>query len=72
MARLSTWFRVKGSEIRDEAGGIVNARSGVPINVLITRRSDTASVGGATVINIPGGNQRVHSDPTSCRASTRI
>jgi Carboxypeptidase regulatory-like domain/TonB dependent receptor-like, beta-barrel len=38
-------------------GGIVNARSGVPINVTIAR-PDTVSVGGVTVTNIPGGNSR--------------
>ena len=38
-------------------GGIVNARSGVPINVVISR-PDNATVSGATVTNIPGGNSR--------------
>ena len=38
-------------------GGILNARSGVPINVTINR-PDTVTVGGATVTNIPGGNTR--------------
>ena len=38
-------------------GGIVNARSGVPINVTINR-PDTLTIGGATVTNIPGGNTR--------------
>jgi Carboxypeptidase regulatory-like domain/TonB dependent receptor len=38
-------------------GGIFNARSGVPINVIINR-PDTVSVGGVTVANIPGGNTR--------------
>ena len=38
-------------------GGIVNARSGVPINVTISR-ADNATVSGATVTNIPGGNSR--------------
>ena len=38
-------------------GGIVNARSGVPINVTISR-PDNLTVGGATVTNIPGGNSR--------------
>jgi hypothetical protein len=38
-------------------GGIVNARSGVPINVTINR-PDTVSVGGVTVTNVPGGNTR--------------
>jgi hypothetical protein len=38
-------------------GGIFNARSGVPINVVISR-PDTTTVAGATVINIPGGNSR--------------
>jgi len=38
-------------------GGILNARSGVPINVTINR-PDTLSINGATVTNIPGGNTR--------------
>ena len=38
-------------------GGIVNARSGVPINVTINR-PDNITVAGATVTNIPGGNSR--------------
>jgi hypothetical protein len=38
-------------------GGIVNARSGVPINVTIAR-PDNVTVGGVTVTNIPGGNSR--------------
>ncbi len=38
-------------------GGIVNARSGVPINVTINR-PDNITVTGATVVNIPGGNSR--------------
>jgi len=38
-------------------GGIVNARSGVPINVAIAR-PDNATVNGVTVTNIPGGNSR--------------
>jgi hypothetical protein len=38
-------------------GGIVNARSGVPINVTINR-PDTVTIGGVTVVNIPGGNTR--------------
>jgi hypothetical protein len=38
-------------------GGIVNARSGVPINVTINR-PDTVPQGTATIINIPGGNSR--------------
>jgi hypothetical protein len=38
-------------------GGILNARSGVPINVLISR-PDNITVGGVTVTNIPGGNSR--------------
>ena len=38
-------------------GGILNARSGVPINVTIAR-PDTVPVGGVTVTNIPGGNSR--------------
>jgi len=38
-------------------GGILNARSGVPINVTINR-PDTVTVGGVTLTNIPGGNTR--------------
>jgi hypothetical protein len=38
-------------------GAIVNARSGVPINVTINR-PDNITVGGVTVTNIPGGNSR--------------
>ncbi len=38
-------------------GGILNARSGVPINVTINR-PDTVTVGGVTVTNVPGGNTR--------------
>lgn len=38
-------------------GGIVNARSGLPINVTINR-PDTVSVNGVTVTNVPGGNTR--------------
>ena len=38
-------------------GTIVNARSGVPINVVIAR-PDNVTVNGATVTNIPGGNSR--------------
>ncbi len=38
-------------------GGMINARSGVPINVIISR-PDTVTVNGATVANIPGGNSR--------------
>ena len=38
-------------------GGIVNARSGVPINVVISR-PDNATVNGVAVTNIPGGNSR--------------
>ena len=38
-------------------GGIFNARSGVPINVIMSR-PDNATVNGATVTNIPGGNSR--------------
>ena len=38
-------------------GGIVNARSGVPINVTINR-PDTVTSNGVTVTNIPGGNTR--------------
>jgi Carboxypeptidase regulatory-like domain len=38
-------------------GGILNARSGVPINVTISR-ADNATVNGVTVTNIPGGNSR--------------
>ncbi len=38
-------------------GGIVNARSGVPINV-VQSRPDNITVNGVTVVNIPGGNSR--------------
>ena len=38
-------------------GAIVNSRSGVPINVTISR-PDNVTVSGATVTNIPGGNSR--------------
>jgi hypothetical protein len=38
-------------------GGILNARSGVPINVTISR-PDTLTISGVTVTNIPGGNTR--------------
>ena len=38
-------------------GGILNARSGVPINVTISR-ADNTTVNGQTVMNIPGGNSR--------------
>jgi hypothetical protein len=38
-------------------GGIVNARSGVPINVVISR-PDNKTVNGVTVANILGGNSR--------------
>jgi hypothetical protein len=38
-------------------GTIVNARSGVPINVTINR-PDNKTVNGVTVTNIPGGNSR--------------
>ena len=38
-------------------GGIVNARSGVPLNVTINR-PDTVSVNSVTVTNVPGGNTR--------------
>jgi hypothetical protein len=38
-------------------GGIVNGRSGVPLNVTISR-PDNVTVNGATVTNIPGGNSR--------------
>ena len=38
-------------------GSIFNGRSGVPINVTIAR-PDNATVNGATVTNIPGGNSR--------------
>ncbi len=38
-------------------GGIVNARSGVPINVVMSR-PDNATVNGVTVANIIGGNSR--------------
>ncbi len=38
-------------------GSIVNARSGVPINV-VQSRPDNITVNGVTVVNIPGGNSR--------------
>jgi hypothetical protein len=38
-------------------GGILNARSGVPVNVTISR-ADNVTVAGQTVANIPGGNSR--------------
>ena len=38
-------------------GGIVNARSGVPLNVTIAR-PDNVTVNGVNVANIPGGNSR--------------
>jgi Carboxypeptidase regulatory-like domain/TonB dependent receptor-like, beta-barrel len=38
-------------------GGIVNSRSGVPINVTINR-PDTLTLNGVTVTNVPGGNTR--------------
>lgn len=38
-------------------GGIVNGRSGVPLNVTINR-PDNVTVNGVTVTNIPGGNSR--------------
>jgi hypothetical protein len=38
-------------------GGILNARSGAPINVTIAR-PDTVTLNGVTVTNIPGGNSR--------------
>ena len=38
-------------------GGILNGRSGVPLNVTITR-DDNRTISGATVTNIPGGNSR--------------
>jgi hypothetical protein len=38
-------------------GGILNARSGVPINVTISR-PDNLTVSGVSVTNIPGGNSR--------------
>ena len=38
-------------------GAIVNGRSGVPLNVTISR-PDNLTVNGATVTNIPGGNSR--------------
>ena len=38
-------------------GGIVNARSGVPLNVTINR-PDNVTVNGVNVTNIPGGNSR--------------
>ena len=58
-ARWSTSCPATG--LLDAAAGasarIVNARSGVPINVTISR-PDNATVNGATVTNIPGGNSR--------------
>ncbi|MGE3508740.1 MAG: TonB-dependent receptor, partial [Vicinamibacterales bacterium] len=38
-------------------GTIINARSGVPLNVTINR-PDNATINGSTVTNIPGGNSR--------------
>ena len=38
-------------------GGILNARSGVPINVTINR-PDTITANGVTIVNVPGGNTR--------------
>jgi outer membrane receptor protein involved in Fe transport len=38
-------------------GGILNARSGVPINVTLSR-ADNGTVNGQTMTNIPGGNSR--------------
>ena len=38
-------------------GGILNARSGVPVNVTIAR-PDTVTLSGVTVANVPGGNSR--------------
>lgn len=38
-------------------GTIVNARSGVPLNITIAR-PDNVTVNGVTVTNIPGGNSR--------------
>lgn len=38
-------------------GGILNARSGVPINPTINR-PDTLTINGVTVTNVPGGNTR--------------
>lgn len=38
-------------------GTIINARTGVPINVTISR-PDNVTVNGVTVANIPGGNSR--------------
>jgi hypothetical protein len=48
-------------------GGIVNARSGVPINVTINR-PDTLTVGGVTVIKCPAETAEARSGRTSCRA----
>ena len=48
-------MRVYGAAVA--LGGILNARSGVPINVTIPR-NDNATVNGVTVTNIPGGNSR--------------
>jgi hypothetical protein len=38
-------------------GGILNARSGVPINVTISR-ADNVTVNGQSITNVPGGNSR--------------
>jgi hypothetical protein len=38
-------------------GGIINARSGVPISAVIAR-PDNTTLNGVTVVNIPGGNSR--------------
>ena len=38
-------------------GTIINARSGVPINVTINR-PDNKTINGVTVTNLPGGNSR--------------
>jgi hypothetical protein len=56
----SLTYQIPGSGLLKggwRVGGIVNARSGVPINVTIAR-PDNATVNGATVTNIPGGNSR--------------
>ena len=52
-------------------GGIVNARSGVPINVTISR-PDNATINGVTVTNIPAAIRAALSGRTSFPESTRI
>ena len=51
-------------------GAIVNARSGVPINVTISR-PDNLTVTGATVTNIPAATAAARSGRTSSLASIR-